>query len=140
MAAEENEAMLRHWVEEFWNKGNVALLDERIPAEYIGHFGQETLQGRDGFRQFSTRYRTGFPDIHFTLEDVIAQDDKVVWRYTARGTHSGELVGIPPTGKSVTMTGIVISRFAGSKFVEDWGDYDLYGMMQQLGVVQPLGS
>jgi len=135
MAATENKDILRQWIEEFWHKGDSALLKERIAPNYVGHFGRDVVQGPDGFAEFAKVYRTAFPDLHFTIEDVITHGDQVVWRYTARGTHRGELMGILPTGKSVTVTGIIISHFREGRFVEDWGNYDQFGMLQQLGAI-----
>ncbi len=80
-------------------------------------------------------FRNAFPDLHFTVEDMLAEGDRVASRYTARGTHRGELMGLPPTGRQVTEVGIVISRLAEGKLVEDWHSPDNLGLMQQLGVV-----
>lgn len=96
--------------------------------------------GREGFKQFVLMYRSAFPDMHITIEDQIAEGDKVVSRWTARGTHQGELMGIPPTGKQATVTGINIERFANGKFVEEWSNFDALGLLQQLGVVTTLGQ
>jgi len=85
-------------------------------------------------------YRTAFPDVHFTIEDQIAEGDRVVTRWTARGTHQGPLVGIPPTSKQVTMSGIAIYRLVDGKIVEQWGVNDMLGLLQQLGVVPILGQ
>jgi predicted ester cyclase len=82
---------------------------------------------------------TAFPDLHFTIEDQIAEGDKVVNRVTARGTHLGDFRGIPPTGKQVTVAGITIDRIAGGKLVESWTSWDFLGILQQLGVVPKLG-
>ena len=95
------------------------------------------LRGPDGHSEFVTMFRTAFPDIHFTVEDQIAEGDNVVNRVTARGTHQGELMGIPPTGKQVTVTGITIDHIVGDKLAESWGILDIWGMMQQLGVAPP---
>ena len=84
--------------------------------------------------------RTSFPDFHVTSEDIIAEGDKVVSRWTASGTHKGELFGIPPTGKKATWKGISIYRFADGKIVEAWGDADFLGLLQQLGVMPVAGS
>jgi predicted ester cyclase len=80
-------------------------------------------------------YQMAFPDVRMTVEDGFAEGDKVVVRWTGRGAHTGELMGIPPTGKQVTVTGIDVYRVAGGKLVERWGEFDQMGMMQQLGVV-----
>lgn len=93
----------------------------------------------EGYKQFVTISRSALPDFHTTVEDIIAEGDKVVQRFTARDTHKGEFMGIPPTGKQVTMTGIAIDRIAGSKIVENWANMDMLGMMVQLGVVSPPG-
>ncbi len=85
-------------------------------------------------------YRSAFPDLQATVEDQVAEGDKVASRFTFRGTHRGELAGIPPTGNQVEVTGIVISRIEGGKGAEDWSNYDALGMMQQLGVVPPPGQ
>jgi predicted ester cyclase len=94
----------------------------------------------EGLKQFISLFRAGFPDLHFTIEDMIAAGDTVVVRQTYRGTHKGELMGISPTGKQVTITSIDIGRFTGGKLVEHWGATDSLGLLQQLGVVPPLGQ
>jgi len=104
-------------------------------ANYILHDTTGPVSGAEGLKQFITVFRTGFPDLHFTIEDMIAEGDRVVWRYTARGTQRGELMGIPPTGKQATVTGMVCSRFANGKWAEDWSNFDALGMLQQLGVI-----
>jgi predicted ester cyclase len=85
-------------------------------------------------------YRTAFPNIHVTIEDQIAEGDKVVTRWTGHGTHQGELMGIPPTNKAVTVTGIAIDRIVAGKIVEHWENFDQLGMLVQLGVVPPPGG
>ena len=80
-------------------------------------------------------FRTAFPDLHFTIEDMVAEDDKVTWRATTRGTHGGELMGIPPTGKPAVVASVIVSRFDGGKWAEDWVMIDTLGMLQQLGVI-----
>ena len=90
--------------------------------------------------QFITAFRTAFPDVQFTIEDIIAEGDKVVGRVTWRGTHQGELMGIQPTGKKVTVEGIDIIHFAGGKAVENWFSGDTLGMMQQMGAIPTPGE
>ena len=135
MSTEENKAFLRTWVEEVWNKGNVALVDQMVAANYLYHDPQNPLHGPDGFKGLHAMYRSAFPDLQFTIEDMVAEGDKVAWRYTGSGTHQGELMGIPPTGKRAVVTGILISRIVNGQFVEDWNTIDLLGMLQQLGVI-----
>lgn len=139
MSTEENKATVRRWVEAAWNTGDLALADELYPPTYILHDPARPVQGPEGLKQFVSMFRTAFPDLHFTLEDIIAEGEKVVWRYTARGTHQGELMGIPPTGIAVTVSGMVCSRFSDGKWVEDWSNYDALGMLQQLGVIPAMG-
>jgi predicted ester cyclase len=141
MSIEENKANARRAAEEVMNKGNMSLADEMVAADYVGHQpGLPDFKGPEGFRQYFTMMRTAFPDVHLTVEDIFAEGDKVVMRYTARGTHKGEFMSIAPTGKQVTMTGTVISHHVGGKQVEAWVSLDQLGMLQQLGVVPPMGQ
>ena len=138
MSLEENKALVRRGWEEIWNKGDLTIADKHYTANYVAHMpGPPDLPGPEGHSQFVTMFRTAFPDLHFTVEDQIAEGDKVVNRVTGRGTHQGEFMGIPPTGKQVTMTGITIDRIDGDKLAESWASWDALGMMQQLGVVPP---
>jgi len=140
MSTEENKALIRRFVEEIVNKGNIALIDELVAANYIDHSSPPGApSGIEGSKQFTNLFRMAFPDIHITLDDLIAEGDKVVSRFTMRGTNKGEFLGIPPTGKQVTITGIHIDRFAGGKLVEHWGQQDTLGLMQQLGVIPAMG-
>ena len=136
--SEQHKSTIRQWVEEFWNQGNVSLIDEIMAADYALYDAGDPVEGRDGFRQFSSQYRTAIPDLKVTIEDLIAEGDKVVWRYLAQGTHGGALAGVAATGKPVS-PGIVISRFADGKWVEDWQNNDLLGLPQQIGAVPASG-
>ncbi len=137
--SEENKALYRRYIEEVFNKRNMAFLDENFAPNWVHHdpAGPEDMET---FKQRLTMQLAAFPDFHFTVEDVVAEGDKVAARWTARGTHKGELMGIPPTGKQVTIAGIGYIRFQGGKIVEDWTLHDALGMMQQLGVVPPPGQ
>ena len=141
MSVEENKAIVSRATEELWNKNNLAVVDELYATNFVSH-GSDipgVTPDREGYKQFVTMSRTALPDFHTTIEDMIAEGDKVVQRFTARGTHKGEFMGIPPTGKQVTITGIAIDRIAGGKIVENWVNMDMLGMMVQLGVVPPPG-
>ena len=141
MSLEENKALARRGWEEIWNKGNLAIANEHYAPNYVAHMsGNPDMHGPEGHNQLVTMYRTAFPDLHFTVEDQIAEGDKVVNRVIARGTHQGELMGIPPTGKQITVTGITIDRIAGGKLEESWVSWNFLDMMQQLGVVPPMGE
>ena len=140
MSTEENKAIFHRIYEEFLNQGNVDVADELFVTNYVNHTippGQP--QGLEGQKQFIATFRTAFPDVQFTIEDMIAEGDKMVGRVTFRGTHTGELMGIHPTGKKVTVEGIDIIRFADGKAVENWYSGDTLGLMQQLGAVPTLG-
>ena len=139
MSTEDNKATTRRFFEEVWSQGKLTVVDEFCAPSFIYHTPTGPIHGLDGFKQFATMYRTAFPDLHIPMEDMIAEADKVVTRWTARGTHKGDLMCIPPTGKQATITGILIGRFESGKFVEGWIEFDALGMMQQLGVVPSMG-
>jgi predicted ester cyclase len=140
MSAEENKKVIRRVWEEAMNKGNLAVADEVMAANYVFHGpGGVDAKGPEGFKQYITIYRTAFPDLHCTIDDMVAEGDKVVSRFTLRGTHKGDLMGIAPTGKKAEIMGIAMNRFAGGKEVEAWGSYDMLKMYQQLGISPPGG-
>lgn len=139
--SEENKAIVRRYIEEVWSKGNLAVIDELFAGNFVNHMPAPGLSpDREGFKQFATIYRTGFPNVRATIEDVVAEGDKVVTRWTATGTHQGNFMGIPPTGKQVSMSGMSITQVAGGKIVADWTQGDNLGLMQQLGVVPSPGQ
>jgi steroid delta-isomerase-like uncharacterized protein len=139
--SDHNKALERRAIEEVWNRKNYAVVDELVASDYVGHSSAPATetQGPEGFRQFYAALHTAFPDIHFTIEDLIAEGDKVVTRWTARATHRGEFRGIPPTGMTGVITGVTIDRIANGKFVECWTHLDELGLLRQLGVLPPLG-
>src|SRR5258708_25188173 len=134
MSAEENKAISRWYYEQVWNQGNTVLLDELMVFNHKHHAPLAPVLGVQEFKEYVTFYRQAFPDFHLTLEDQVAEGDKVVDRWTMRGTHRGELMGIPATGKQIVMTGISITRIAVGKLQETWADFDLLGMLQQLSL------
>ena len=135
MSAEDNKALVRRLYEEVFNQRNMALVDELCTPTHVFHNPPTTLHGREAFKQLLSGYLTAFPDARFTVEDEIAEGDRVASRYTFRGTHQGELMGIPPTGKQVTVTGIIMNRIVGGKVEEGWLNFDALGMLQQLDVI-----
>ncbi len=140
MSVEENKAIELRFFEEVVNKGNLAVIDELVAANFVDHSAPPGIASdREGYKQFFAMTHSAFPDFHSTLEDMFAEGDKVVLRFTARGTHKGEWMGIAPTGKQVTRPGIAIHRITGGKIVEDWVSMDMLGALQQLGVVPPPG-
>jgi steroid delta-isomerase-like uncharacterized protein len=141
MSTEENKALTLRFIEEVINQGKMSTIDELISADAVDHSLPPGMPpGREGVKLFLGMVRAAFPDIHETVEDTVAEGDRVVTRTTWRGTHRGAFLGIPPTGKQVSVTGIDISRVASGKFVEHWQATDNLGLLQQLGVVPPPGQ
>jgi len=136
MSAEKNKAIMRRIVEEAFNKGNLAVVDECTAADYVLHTTPET-KGPEGVKQFVTMIRKAFPDTHQTIEDMVAEGDMVAHRYTWTGTFKGEMMGIAPTGKKLTITMAGFTRFAGGKQVEGWAYGDMLAFYQQLGIKPP---
>jgi steroid delta-isomerase-like uncharacterized protein len=138
MSIEQYKAMDRRFYEEVWSGGNLDVLDELMAANFDDHDEPnpaETLEGLEHAKHTITMYRSAFPDVHFTVEDQIAEGDMVVTRWTARGTHTGAFMGIPPTGKQAAVTGMSMTRVASGKFVEGWTIFDELGLLQQLSVI-----
>jgi steroid delta-isomerase-like uncharacterized protein len=133
MSTEELKAIVRLTAKELWSKGNLAIVDEIYASNFVCHFivGPD-WQGREGVRQQVSKHRTSFPDWHEHIDDMIAEGDKVVVRFTSRGTHKGEFQGIPATGKQVNISEVAIYRLAEGKIVEQWGFPDIMGLLQQL--------
>jgi steroid delta-isomerase-like uncharacterized protein len=139
--AQDNKAISRQIVEEAFNKGNVDVLDEIVSQDIVFHdpgAPPNMAPGREGLKQMVLGYRIAYPDIKVTIEDEIVEGDKVVTRWSARGTNEGEMMGMPPTGKETQVTGITIDRIEGDQIVESWTNWDTLGLLQQLGVVPEL--
>ena len=138
--SEELKALIQRYTEEIFHKGNLNAIEEFIAPNYIRHTshfreGGHDVHGPEGFRQSVSAFRATFPDAHFTLEDVLVDGDKIVARLACRATQKGEFMGIAPTGKQVTFTGISIYRIANGKIVERWGVEDGVTLLQQLGAI-----
>ena len=135
MSAEENKALVRRFVEEFWNEGNEATADELMEVDATIHMPTGEVVDPDGLKSFAATWRESFPDWHSTFEELVAEGDRVAERWTGRGTHRGELQGSPPTGKLVEAPGSVFYRILGGKIVEFRGQLDMMSLMQQLGAI-----
>jgi steroid delta-isomerase-like uncharacterized protein len=137
MSTKDLKAFDRRFFEE-WNKGKVAAMkaiDETCANDIVWHEPTgEDIRGLKDFKKYMGEFYDAFPDNHFTIDDMIAEGDKVVERYKFTGTHKGEFMGIPPTNKKITLWVIEIDRIVGGKFVEGWISFDTLGMMQQLGL------
>ncbi len=141
MSTKENIENARHVMGDAMVKGDLSSLDKYFATNYVAHVsGMPDFIGPEGFKQFAMMYRTAFSDLKLTMEDTIAEGDKVVNQWTFSGTHTGVLAGIAPTGKRITGSGITISHYKGGKQVEAWVCMDQLGMMQQMGVIPATGQ
>jgi len=133
----ENKALARRLVEEAFNAGRLEVVDELVASDFVEHDPSltEEVRGPAGVKELIGGYRAAFPDIRITIEDQIADGDYVVSRWSGTGTHQGELMGMPATGKQATVTGITIDRIVDGRIVESWDNWDTLGMMQQLGAI-----
>ena len=134
MLTEENKAIVRRVIEELVNKGNLAIADEVLASNYIYHFPTHDIKGPEGFKEFIGMMRTAFPDLHVTIEDLIAEGDTVAAIFTMRGTFKGELMGIAPTGRQLTFTDAVFVRFENGKEVEATAYANMLSFNEQLGI------
>ena len=141
MSVEQNKAIFRRLVEEVFNKGNVSTIDEFLAPNFVERevLPPGTPSGREGVKQLTMMFRTAFPDFNVSIDDMIAEGDKIVARTTWSGTQKGEFMGIPSSGKRVSFDVIDIIRISEGKGVEHWGVMDSSALMQQLGVI-PAGS
>jgi steroid delta-isomerase-like uncharacterized protein len=140
--SENNKTIVRRLIEEFWNQGNQSLADQLFTPNYTHHDSSTPDFGRgpESERKRATLYRTAFPDIHLTVEDIIAEGETVMTRWSCRGTHKGDLNGIAPTGKQVNISGVTVLRLTNGKMAEGYVNWDALGLMQQLGVVPELAK
>ena len=141
MSTEQNKALVRQMMEEVFNRGDLSRADDFLAPDFVE---REELPpgvppGREGVKQLTAMLHSAFPDFKVTIDDLVAESDKVVIRQTWRGTHKGGFMGIPPTGRSVSFGVIDIIRIAGGKGVEHWGLMDSMSLMQQLGAIPAPG-
>jgi len=138
MSTEQNKAAVKRVLDGIWSKGNIALVDELLGRAYRGHTPRVEMD-RDGLRRGVTYWRTAFPDLCVTADDMIAEEEQVATRFRATGTHRGEYLGVAATGRRFAIGGTLFSRFDGGKLVEEWHLDDTYELMQQLGAT-PTGQ
>ena len=137
--ATNKEIVRRLWVEPW--EGKMGVIDELVAPDYVGHDpSQPELHGPEGVKGFITSYLSAFPDGRITIDEQLEEGELVASRWTGRGTHRGDLMGIPPTGKQVTVSGITVSRVKNGKVVEEWSNWDTLGMLQQLGAVPAMAG
>jgi steroid delta-isomerase-like uncharacterized protein len=131
--SEQNKTLARRWFEDMFNRGDLDAANEILSAEFVDHLPREEERGLEELKHYVSIYRTAFPDIQDTVEDIVAEGDKVVVRWMSRGTHEGEFMGIAPTGRHVTFTGMRLFRISENKIVESWVNIDERGLQEQLG-------
>ena len=129
-----NGTIVRRFVDEVINNGNFSTLHELVHPSYVYRSPDQELHGQQALKALFSSYRRGLPDLNATIDDLIASGDKVAIAITLSGTHTGDLMGIPATGKPLKVHGMVLSRLADGKIVEEWEILDMLGMLQQLGV------
>lgn len=133
-----NAALVQRYIAAVWNEGDTALVNQLIAPDFVDHDPNNPPNlppGARGLKQHVAAMRRAFPDVRFTIDELIAAGDKVVTRWTVRGTHQGPLMGIAPTNKEVVVTGIWIDRIVAGRIVEEWAQWDAPGLLRQLGAV-----
>jgi steroid delta-isomerase-like uncharacterized protein len=135
MSLEENKSLVRRFVEEFWNQGNMAAADEMMTADATIVLPGRGQVSKESFKAFAVMIRDAFPDWHSTMEELVAEDDRVGERWTGRGTHQGAFQGIAPTGRRVAAPGFVLYRITSGKIAEFRGLLDGFTLLQQLGTL-----
>ena len=137
--SEENKALIQRWFEEVWNQGNEKAIDELLAEDGVIHglvdASGNPVRGLKGFHEFHRQFRGAFPDIHVSVDDIIAEGDRVVARCSVRGRHTGENLGFAPTDAPVQFGGVAIVRISYGKIVEAWNHFDFLEMNKQLGVL-----
>ncbi len=135
MSTEANVAVARRVFDELFSQGKLDAADEIYTPEHTSHDPQAPgVNGAEAMKHYIGMYRAAFPDLRVSSDDIIAEGDRVVIRWTARGTHQGELMGAPPTGKQAVVTGINIFRVKDGRIAEEWVNWDTLGLLQQLGL------
>ena len=136
--------IVRRLYEEAWNKRKTELMDSLVSPSHALHGPSPTISGSligpEAYKRQVLLFTAGFPDLRFTIEDVIAENEKVVSYWTISGTHMGEFLGIPPTNKKISVDGITIHYIMNGKIMDSYVSWDMWGMMQQLGLAPALGQ
>lgn len=141
--SEANKDIIRRFIDEAWNAGEIDAVDEFIAEDHVDHDPAQAASagGRTGARDFIVTYLAAFPDAHITIDELIAERDLVMSRWHAAGTHQGELLGIPGSGRAIEITGIGIDRIADGRIAESWGNWDTLGLLAQIGALPaPAGA
>jgi steroid delta-isomerase-like uncharacterized protein len=134
--SDQHTTIIDTWISEAINGGNLAVVDELAHPGYVYRNPSEELRGAEAVKGLFAAYRTGFPDFHVHVDERVADDERIIQAFTLTGTHLGEFMGIPATGKAIEVHGFVLSRFADGKIVEEWEVVDQLTFLEQLGVVE----
>jgi steroid delta-isomerase-like uncharacterized protein len=132
VSIEDNKTVVRRYVE-LWETGNLVLADEILAAEYVDHTRPQRPSGPEPVKEEVTAFRSGFPDAHSTVEQMVGEGDIVAFRFVLRGTHLGDFAGFPPTGKETVLVGADFVRIVDGKICELWSTQDTFGWAQQIG-------
>ena len=135
MSEQNNEAVVRRFVGEVINDGDYAVLPELVSSDYVYRSPGQELRGHKALEALFNAYRSGLPDLKVTIDDLIESANKVVISITLTGAHTGDLMGIPATGRQLAVQGMVLTRFEDGRIAEEWEILDMLGLFQQLGVV-----
>lgn len=136
---EKNKDFIQVYTDDYWNKHNIDAFEKYFTDDFIVHFAEGDMNGEQ-YKGLCQAYFTAFPDLHITTDDLLAEGEKVVKIWTANSTHKGAFMGIPATGNPVVVKGIEMFRIADGKIAELWASMDNLGMLQQLGVIPPMGQ
>ena len=129
--SEQNKTLARRWFEDLFNRGDLDAAEEILSAEFVDHLPREEERGLEELKQYVTMYRAAFPDIRDTIDELVAEGEKVVVRLTSRGSHQGEFMGIAPTGRHVRFSRMRLFRIAENKTAESWVNIDQLGLLEQ---------
>ena len=131
--SEENKVLLRRFVNEVWNGGRLDLIDDLVAPAYLSHVVHTPpIKNREELKRWVADVRTAFPDVRFTIEDLLVDDDKTILRWSSEASHCGEFLGVSGTGKKAVCRGITISRFVNGKIAEEWGEWDALRLKEQM--------
>lgn len=137
MAVEENKAVVHRFFDEVMNAHNAAAIDQILAPNFLNYFAGRPPSDRETVRRYLPLYPAAFPDVHTTVEDMVAENDQVSVRFTLRGTHQGEFMGLPPSGRAVTMGGMALFRLANGQIIEEYVNEDTASLIQQISPAPP---
>jgi steroid delta-isomerase-like uncharacterized protein len=141
--SERNVKIVRRWFEEVWNQGCEASIDELFTADGVAHGlgdSEQDVHGPDEFKPFVANIRGALPDAHISIDDILEDGDRIAVRVTLQGTHTGPGLGVPPTGRKVSIQGIIIMRLVDGLIREGWNSYDQLGLLRQIGALPGAGN